>query len=122
MNAAAPADAGLGEWLVFSRNPTAARHELARSKRGVWWARADSEKEAAELRSRLGSGAWIATIPQMRRRPQQRYAKPTRAELVAHEAERRRALKDFEAGCDWPPWEDGLLTTAANDLYNDIIP
>jgi hypothetical protein len=93
-------------WLVFARNPAASRHGLVRSKKGVWWKRLDNEQDAIALRKQLGPSAWTAPISQIRRRkPGPRYRHPDRAELAAREAQRQRALADFAAGRDRPPWE-----------------
>jgi hypothetical protein len=96
-------------WLVFARNPAASRHGLVRSKKGVWWKKFDNEADATALRKRLGPRAWTVAISQMGRKPRQRYAQPAQTMIAAHEAERLRALADFEAGRDWPPWEDGPI-------------
>jgi len=34
------------------------------------------------------------------------YHTPSESELAEREAERLRALANFAAGTDWPPWED----------------
>jgi hypothetical protein len=95
-------------WLVFARNPAASRHGLVRSKKGVWWKKFDNEADATALR-RLGPRAWTVAISQMRQKPRQRYAQPAQTVIAAREAERLRALADFEAGRDWPPWADGPI-------------
>jgi hypothetical protein len=93
-------------WLVFARNPAASRHGLVRSKKGVWWKRLDNEEDATALRKRLGPRAWTAPISQMRRKPREPCPKPAQAELNARQMQRCKALADFAAGRDAPPWED----------------
>jgi hypothetical protein len=98
-----------GEHLVFSRDPGTARHGLCLSKSGVWWRKVDSHEEAIALQKRLGRGAWIKPIAEMRRKLRMRYQPPSRDAVVLREAERQTALSDFAAGRDWPPWEAGPI-------------
>jgi hypothetical protein len=94
-------------WLVCTRDATAGRrYGLRQSKKAVWWQLVWTEEDAAARQQRIGPGAWVAPISQMRQKPRQRYAQPAQTAIAAREAERLRALADFEAGRDWPPWGD----------------
>src|SRR5438094_628530 len=92
-------------WLVFSRASISEAYGLTRSKRGVWWVRVGNEQEAKNLRIRIGSSAWAAPIEKLKQRKSRiLYRPPSSHELADRAVRRQRALKDFAAGTDWPPW------------------
>jgi hypothetical protein len=99
------------EWFVFSKDASAGRHGLLRSKRGIFFKKVDNKDAATALRKQLGPGSWTASLAQLctkaRRHPEHQLYQPASGSvLAARESERLRALADFAADRDWPPWED----------------